>query len=401
MKSARAAWPLDESVTYLNHGTIGVTPKRVLAKQQQLRDEMERAPAAFLLREVTPMIGVDAKKRVGRLRAAAHEVAAFLGAAGDDLGFVVNVTAAVNAVLRSVKLAAGDEILVLEHAYGAIVNAANAVARGCGARVVTVAMPSPISPEGCVDVVRAAVSERTKLCILDHVTSGSALVLPIRAMVSAVREKSSALVCVDGAHAPGAIDVDISAIDADFYTANLHKWMWTPRSCGILWARRDRQRGAHLVDGHLHAPILSWGLDGGIVDELDWQGTLDPTAALASTEAIAMMREHGVAEVRGHNHALAMRAARTLNERLGATCDAPESMIGTMVTLQLPSSLGSTFEDAARMRDALWFDHKIEVQLFANNGALYTRISAQVYVDDDDIVHFARALEKLATPGSR
>jgi isopenicillin-N epimerase len=154
------------------------------------------------------------------------------------------------------------------------------------------------------------------------------------------------LVLVDGAHAPGAIALEIPALGVDWYAGNLHKWAWTPRSCGILWAAPDRQAG-------LHPPVVSWGLDKGYTIEFDWPGTRDPSAALAAPAALAYMRELGDAAVRNYNHALAWRAGLLLSERLGVPLVQDESQIGTMTTVALPARAGTSDADAQRLRDAL------------------------------------------------
>lgn len=384
---------LDPAIHYLNHGTVGATPRRVLRRQQELRDEMERQPAAFLLREATPMIRRADDEGAGRIRRAAEDVADFVGAEGDDLGFVVNVTAAVNAVLRSFAFAAGDEVVVFDHGYGAVINAARTITAASGARVVVANMPLAVSEDAVVAAFAAALTDHTRLAIIDHVTSGSALVLPVQRLVAAAHERGVA-VLIDGAHAPGAIDVDVTAIDADFYAANLHKWAWAPRSCGFLWAKRERQRG-------LHAPIISWGVDEGLSAELDWQGTLDPTPMLAAPEGLAMLRELGVDAVRAHNHDLAWRAAATLASRWGTTFTTPRSMVGTMVTVPLPSSFGSTRADAVRLRNRLLDEHRIEVQVHEQTCAdavvrLHVRVSAQIYVDESDITALGAAVPACA-----
>jgi isopenicillin-N epimerase len=311
-------------------------------------------------------------------------VAGFLGARGDDLVFVDNATAGVNAVLRSFPLATGDEILVLDHAYGAVANVAAFVARQRGAAVRTVALPWPPRPEAVVDAVAGALGPRTRLAIVDHVTSESALVLPLAEVASACRTHGVP-VLVDGAHAPGAIEVDIARLGVDWYSGNLHKWAWAPRSCGILWAAPERQAG-------LHPPVISWGLDQGFTAEFDWPGTRDPSPALAAPYAIAFMRELGVDAVRDYDHALAWQAGRLLSERFGTELPVDEAQVGTMVTVPLPERAGADREAAARLRDALLFEDHVEVQLHPHRGRLWVRVSAQIYNDTADVERLVTAL---------
>ncbi|HEY4220793.1 MAG TPA: aminotransferase class V-fold PLP-dependent enzyme, partial [Myxococcota bacterium] len=377
-------WLLDPAVTYLNHGTVGATPKRVLARQQQLRDEMERNPARFLLRELSNSSNVSPGRE--RVREAAASVAEFLGAHGEDLGFVHNATHGVAAVLRSLAFAPGDEVLILEHAYGAVHFAVDATATAAGARVVTVALPFPLtSPADAIAALARAVTNKTKLAVVDHITSGSALLLPIRDIVRALRERGVP-VLVDGAHVPGAIALDLVDIDADWYVGNLHKWMWTPRSCGFVWARKDRTRA-------VRGPVVSWGTMGGLAAELDWQGTLDPTPALAAPEAIAMMRELGVDDVRAWNHALAWRTGNALAQHFGTRVGGSKDVTGTMICVELPRRLGSTREDMVRVRDRLLAEHAIEIHLAPRAGSLWARISAQIYLADGDVMRLAPAVD--------
>ncbi|MCU0655298.1 MAG: aminotransferase class V-fold PLP-dependent enzyme [Polyangiaceae bacterium] len=385
-------WLLDPSYLYLNHGTVGATPRRVLDRQQQLRDEMERRPSAFLLREAVGMVGT-ASPGAGTIRQAAAEVATFVGAPARELGFVTNVTAGINAVLRAIPFQEGDEILLLDQAYGAIAAGAASIGGARGAVLTRATLPSPLLDEQqAVAAVEAALSPRTRLAILDHVTSSSALLLPIGAMVQAAQRRGVP-VLVDGAHAPGAVPLDVTAIGAEWYAANLHKWAWSPRSCGFLHARGDAHKG-------LHAPILSWGLDQGLTAELDWQGTYDPTPMLAAPEGIAMLRELGVEAVQRYNHRWAWEAACALRDELGAELLAAEGLVGTMATVALPAAFGATMEEAVRLRDALLGEERIEVQMHASGGRVHLRVSGQIYLGSEATEALVRALasRRLACP---
>jgi isopenicillin-N epimerase len=379
-------FPLDPSITYLNHGTVGVTPRRVLAAQQAIRDEIERQPSRFLLRELTaPSTSVGMPRaETPRLRVAAGEVAAFLGAKGDDLVFVDNATTGANAVLRSFPFAPGDEVLVTDLGYGGVTNAARFAARERGATVRTVTMPFPFRVAALADAIVDAAGPDTRLAIVDHISAESALVLPVADIAARLRTKGVATM-VDGAHAPGSIAVDIAALGVDWYVGNLHKWMWVPRSSGILWAAPERQ-------ATLHPPVISWGLDTDFATTFDLPGTRDPSPHLAAPAAIALFREWGVDAIRGYNHALALQAARHVSARWGTAFDTPDDLIGSMATVTLPPSLGSTREDAARLRDALLFEDHIEVPVHAYRGQLRARISAQIYNDMDDMERLAAAV---------
>jgi len=378
-------FPLDPALTYLNHGTVGVTPRRVLAAQQRFREQMETHPSRFLLRELTPLgLGLP-RSDPGRLRAAAAEVAAFVGARGEDLVFVDNATTGANAVLRSLDLRPGDEILVSDHGYGAVTNAALFTARERGAQVKTVTVPYPaFDPAALVAVVEAALRPRTRLLLIDHITSESALIFPVAELAARARAKGVS-VLVDGAHAPGAISLDVPALGVDYYTANLHKWAFAPKGCGFLWAAPSRQAA-------LHPPVISWGLDKGWVAEFDWVGTRDPSPWLCAPEGLGFLKDLGGAAVRERNHALAWEGAQALTTRWQTPLQVAAASLGTMATVPLPESLGDTKDDAARLRDALLFEDGIEVQLHAGRGRLWTRISAQVYNDRSDLDRLGEAV---------
>ncbi len=383
-RELRGLFGLDPAVTYLNHGTVGVTPRTVLDVQQHFRELMERQPSAFLLRELVSLVGVP-RREPGRLREAAALVAAFVGARAEDLVFVDNATTGVNAVLRSLDLRPGDELLLTDHNYGAVANAAGFHARERSAQVRTVSVPYPaFDPEALVASLDAALGPRTRLLLLDHITSESALILPVADIAARARAKGVS-VLVDGAHAPGAIPLDVSALGVDYYTANLHKWAFAPKGCGFLWAAPSRQAS-------LHPPVISWGLDQGFVAEFDWVGTRDPSPWLSAPAGLAFLKDLGGAAVQRHNHGLAWEAARRLTERWQTRLEIAEASVGTMASLPLPEAAGSTKDHAARLRDALLFEDRIEVQLHAAHGRLWTRVSAQVYNDRDDIDRLGEAV---------
>jgi isopenicillin-N epimerase len=381
-----ADWPLDPDVTYLNHGTVGVVPRRVLAFQQKLRDEMERQPSRFVLREAVSMIGIP-RAEPGRVRRAAESVAAFVGARGQDVVFVDNATSGATAVLRSLLLQPGDEVLVTDHGYGGITRVAQLVARERGAAVRTLAVPYPaFDPAQLLDHVESAIGSRARVLVVDHVSAESALVLPIADIAARCRAKG-VLVLVDGAHAPGMLALDVPALGVDFYVANLHKWACAPRSCGFLWAAPAHQ-------AMLHPAVVSWGLDRGFTAEFDFIGTRDTTMWLSAPEGIAFLRDLDFEAVRAYDHELVWQAAQLLRERWNLPFLPAESTTGSMITLPLPERLGSTPEAAQRLRDALLFEDHIEISVHAGHGRLFLRICAQVYNDMSDVERLAAAVAR-------
>lgn len=377
-------WCLDPDTTYLNHGTVGATPRRVLAVQQQIRDEIERRPARFLLRELT-LAHPAPWRSESRLREAIRPVAAFLGAQAEHIVFVPNVTLGTNAVLQSIRVQTGDEIVATSLAYGAVSLTLDAIARRTGVviRRVTPAFP-PTSAGAIVDDIRGALSDRTKLVVVDHVAANSALVLPV-ADIAAVCRDRGVPVLVDGAHAPGSVDVDIAALGVDYYAANLHKWAHAPRAVGILWAHPDHHKD-------LHHPVVSWGYGQGFPEEFELQATHDPSNALAAPAGIALFHEWGWPSVRGYMHRLAWDAGRLLTDRWGTSLTTPEGMVGAMITVPLPERAGATAADAEALRLALLEEDKIEVAVSASTGRLWARVSCQIYNDLDDVTRLADAV---------
>ena len=377
-------WLLDPDCTYLNHGTVGAPPRRVLQKQQALRDEMERQPARFMLRELN---GEHAMpwRAVTRLREASDQVAAFVGSRPDDLVFVPNVTTGMNAVLGSLPLGPGDEVVITDMAYGAITLTAGAVCERSGAVLRTVRLDYPTSDAaGVVEPIVAALTPQTRLVVIDHVTARTALVLPVAAVAAACHARGVP-VLVDGAHAPGAIPLDIPSLGVDWYSANLHKWAHAPRGCGILWAAPERQ-------SMLHFPVVSWGRNRGFRNEFEHTPTADPTSYLAAPEGIAMLHEWGFDACVAYMHDLAWEAAAMLTARWGTRFEIPRHMVGTMVTVPLPGEAGATEADAEDVRLALLVEDRIEVPLSAWSGRLWVRVSAQIYNDRADIDRLADAV---------
>ena len=386
----RAAWPLEPGLTYLNHGTVGVTPLRVLDGATRHPRRNRANPSRFLLRELCEIVVGQPQPRRPRLRQAADVVGEFVGARGDDLVFVDNTTTGANAVLRSFPLEARRR----DCRVGLWL-------RRCDARrdatpPASVARPS--APRRCPiqsNLARRSSTpsppprpKNTKLAVVDHVTSESALVLPLAAIAERFRARGVA-VLADGAHAPGAIPLDIPALGVDWYVGNLHKWLWVPRSSGILWASPDAA-GVASTGGRLV------GLERGFNAEFDMPGTRDPSPHLSAPAAIAFMHELGVDAVRQLQPRAGVEWRTVPVTDVANEFVTPEALIGTMATVMMPDSLGSSADDAARVRDALLFDHGIEVQVHAFRGRLYTRICGQIYNEMSDVHRLAEAAVALA-----
>lgn len=393
----RDRWPLDPAIVYLNHGTVGAAPHDVLRVQQALRDRMARQPSRFLLRDVTHALsGLSGGSAVGTatneptlVRAAARQVASFVGAASDDVVFVDNATSGVNTVLRAVPLASGDEILTTDQSYGAVMNAMRFVAARRGATVNFVEAPYPrFDADELVERIDRAIGPRTRLLVVDHVTSSTALVLPVAAIAERCRARG-VTVLVDGAHAPGAIPLDVPSLGVDYYTGNLHKWAQAPQTAAFLWAAPLRQDG-------LHPLVISWELGRGFTSEFDMVGTRDLTPWLAAPAGLRFLADLGFADVCRWNHDLAWQAGQLLAARWGTRLEVPESSVGTMIAVPAPSRFAGDAATASRLRDALLFTHGIEVHVYAALGHVWIRVSAQVYNERTDVERLADAVLALS-----
>jgi isopenicillin-N epimerase len=284
-------------------------------------------------------------------------------------------------------LVPGDEVAITDWAYGAVTLAAAAVCERSGATLRTVQVEYPVHDAG--DVVAAivrALTPRTKLVIVDHITARTALVLPV-ADIAAACHAHGVPVLVDGAHAPGSRPLDIPSLGVDWYAANLHKWAHAPRSCGFLWAAPERQ-------SILHASVVSWGRNGGFRREFEHTATADPTSLLAAPEGIALLREWNFDACVRYMHDLAADAATMLTERWRTPFETPRGMVGAMVTVPVPQALGSTDADATQLRLALLVEDHIEVHLHAWRGRLWIRVCTQVYNDHSDIERLAEAVAR-------
>jgi isopenicillin-N epimerase len=370
----RTEWDLDPGFLTVNHGSFGATPLAVQAVQRAWQTQMERQPSRFMS-TVYP----------AAIRQAAETLGSFLNANGQDIVFVDNATTGCNAVLRSLPVLSGQDVLILSHAYGAVHNAVRYVTEAAGARITKAAIPFPGPTEdSLIAAVTTAITPRTCLAVIDHITSGSAIVLPARRIVAACHA-AGVPVLIDGAHAPGQIDLDLTAIGADWYVGNCHKWLCAPKGCAFLHAAPERQQG-------LHPGTISHGYGQGFLAEFDWTGTTDPSRFLAVTEAIAFHNRLGGAAMRERNRALAAEAADLIARRLNtprwnAQVGTQGPVAGAMATVRLPVG-DSTPARALAIRRRL-MELGTDSPVHALDGALWLRISGFAYNDLDDYARLA------------
>jgi len=368
---------LDPKTIFLNHGSFGSCPRPVLEYQIVLRERLERQPVQFLVRELEDL-----------LDQARGELARFVGGCADDLVFVQNATTGVNTVLRSLRFEPGDELLVTDHEYNACRNALDFVAQLWRARVVVASIPFPLqTADQITEAVLAGVTSRTRLVLLDHVTSQTGLILPIERLVCSLNQRGIDTL-VDGAHAPGMVPLDLQRIGAAYYTGNCHKWICAPKGAGFLYVREDRQ--------HLIRPLaISHGGNSPRKDrsrfliEFGWTGTLDPSACLSIPEAlrcIGALLPGGWPEVMSRNRALALAGRKTICRALNINLPCPDELIGSLASIPIadanatdaaPSS--PLYSDPLQDRLRLEFGIEVPIIPWPAPPKRLLRISAQIY----------------------
>jgi isopenicillin-N epimerase len=372
---------LAPNLVYLNHGGFGATPKSVLAEKKRVLEEIENNPVEFLSH---------------RIRAAWHQVsekiAAQFALQANSLAIVDNATDGIEAVLRSLRLKAGDEILITSMTYGAVQMAARHIAEKQGAKITTAKFrfPDP-DPEQCIEAIARAITPRAKIAILDHITSATALLMPLKEMIAVCRDRDVS-VLVDGAHAPGQIALDIPGLKADWYVGNLHKWYFVPRGCGFLWAAPGREDG-------LMPNVLSWDISQPFPSNFAWTGTRDPSNWLVVSAAFDFMARFGETAVREHNHRLIRDAIAVLKDMWRVRVTTPDVMTAAMTLVPVPHGLpyAGTDEGRNRLEVDLKDQHQIVVNpSFAHEDRIWLRITAQMYNAIADYEKLGKAVLALS-----
>jgi isopenicillin-N epimerase len=369
-------WLLDPEIIFLNHGAFGACPRRVLEFQGEWRARMERQPLQFLARELET-----------HLDSARESLAQFVGAETDDLVFVPNATNGVNTILRSLDFQPGDELLTTDHEYNASRNALDFVAERSGARVVVAKIPFPFHNEDeLIMPILECVTARTKLALIDHITSQTGIVLPIAEIVSRLNARGIDTL-VDGAHAPGMVPLNLKKIGAAYYTGNCHKWLCAPKGAALLYVRRDKQK-------FIRPLTISHGANSARKDrsrfliEFGWQGTFDPSAVLSVPEAIRFIGSQmpgGWPEIMARNRALALAARKILCAGLKISEPCPEEFISSLAAIPIPDASKGALPklpfNEYPLQDALRTKHQIEVPVISWPAPpkRLLRISAQLY----------------------
>jgi isopenicillin-N epimerase len=367
-------WGLDPAVRHINHGSFGATSRAVLDEQLRWQQLMEANPARFFMTELP-----------GHLRDVAAVIASFVGTEPDRLAFVENATSGTSAVLRGLDFQRGDEILTTDHVYNALRNTIRYVADRTGAILREVAIPVPtVDPAILIEAIRSGINGRTSLVVIDHITSASATTFPVEAIVKVCRERGVP-VLVDGAHAPGMIDLDIDAIGADWYVGNCHKWLCAPKGAAFIVVSRAPA-------AVIHPLAISHAYGQGFPVEFDKIGTRDATAWLSIPAAIRFHEGLGGEVLRARNRKVALAVAGTIASSTGMSAACAPALCQAMVALRLPGQLHATREVAARIHDDLYERHGFEAAITTVGGSLYLRISVQAYNDESDFEGLGEAV---------
>ena len=380
-----AHFSLDPNVLYLNHGAFGACPRVVQEVQREYRDRLEKNPVHFFMRELARLL--DETRAV---------LGPFLGANPDDLGFVPNATAGVNAVISALEFEPGAEIVINDHTYPACRNAVQywAARRGLEVRIAKLPFPTP-SAEALSQAILEQVTERTQLVLLDHVTSPSGLIMPLESLVRTLHERGIDTL-VDGAHGPGMLPLALERLGAAYYTGNLHKWCCAPKGAAFLWVRCDRQ-------ALIHPLVISHGWAAARTDrsrfllEFDWPGTLDASAILSVPSALSFLGglfPGGFPALYAYNKALALSGRNTLCAALGTAPPAPDALIGSLAVALFPEHTPKVPTPDALYNALVARGIEVPIVPFPGHPSGFVRIAAQVYNSQSDFAVLGEALKE-------
>ncbi|QDU75772.1 Isopenicillin N epimerase [Bremerella volcania] len=372
---------LDPDVVFLNHGSFGACPRLVFDQYQRWQRELERQPVRFLQREL-PQLLADARR----------QLAEYLGAHSTEVVLVPNPTFAANTIARCLPLGAGDEVLISDQEYGACRFAFQYAAQKKGFRVVEQSIPLPVeSDEAIVEAFWQGVTKDTRLIFISHITSTTALTLPVAKICQRARD-AGILTMIDGAHAPGQIDVNLKEIGADFYTATCHKWMCAPKGSGFFFVREDRQ---HLVEplvvGWGWGPEKTFHRENEFISNHEWLGTHDPAAYLAVPAAIAWHKEHFTSEARERSREFARLAVNLASQIDGIERVHPDAFFQQMGLIDITAK---KVDDHVQFKSRLYDAYKIEVPVIRWRDRTLIRVSTHAYTTEDHIHTFAQALKE-------
>ncbi|MGK7944299.1 MAG: aminotransferase class V-fold PLP-dependent enzyme [Microcystaceae cyanobacterium] len=386
LSSLKNLWALDPSITFLNHGSFGACPTAVIEQQQCLRFEMERNPVEFLHRQLPE-----------RLEASRHKIADFLKINPNHLVFVPNATHGVNTVLQSIPWQEGDEVIVTNHGYRACRNALEKVAKQHYLNIKTVELPLiGINSDFVTQKVIDAVSPRTRLLMIDHITSATGLIFPIKAIAKELIPRDIEIL-VDGAHSAGSIPVNLSELGVTYYTTNAHKWLCAPKGAACLYVADHRiSQVSPLCTSH--APSLAHSAQELFTLSFDWTGTYDPSAYLMIPFAIdylASLVEGGWPVIWERNFQLAHQARDYLCHALAIVPPCSDEMFATLATLPIPVPIEQPIPEISALQKQLFNEWQIEIPVIPNPniGCYMIRLSAFLYNNFEEYQKLGQALQ--------
>ncbi|MCG8586567.1 MAG: aminotransferase class V-fold PLP-dependent enzyme [Pirellulales bacterium] len=371
-------WDIPSGLTYLNHGSYGLSPRVVQEHRARLSAELGQNPMAFFGRRQETL-----------LQKATSVLAEFIGCREENLVMLDNATTGMNVVATNIPLSAGDEVLITNHAYGAVVRTWQRACQGADAMLVTASVPfPPESDDQVIESIASSITSRTRILVVSHVSSMTATILPV-AGICAEAERRGIATCIDGPHAPAHVPLDVSSIGCDYYVASCHKWLCAPLGTGFLYAREP-------AEPPLEPLVMSWGRVQPAVpeiwrEEFWWSGTRDLAAYLTVPTAIEFMRSHGLADFRKLTHDLAMYACERVSRVTQCEPFLPErdDWFGSMMPLPLPDC------DTATLMHTLAATHSIEVPAYRWEGRPILRVSCHLYNDREQIDRLANAMSEL------
>ena len=376
----RSLFLLDPDLAFLNHGSFGACPSPVFEEYQRWQRKFEGSPVEH-----------HARKFPALMRTAREDLGKYVNADPLDLVFVTNATVGVHIVARSFELGSGDEMLTTDHEYGACDRMWEFLRRKQGFSIRRVEIPVPVTTqENVLRRIVAGMNDRTKILFISHITSPTALTLPVKELCQIARERGI-ITLVDGAHSIGQIDLDLQEVNADFYTSNLHKWLCAPKGSAFLHARRDMQ-------DLLNPFVVSWGWeakeggDSTFIDHHEYRGTREIASALTTGTAIKFQNEHDWSSVRKECHELVVEARLILSTKFGFTPLSPDSpeWFTQMCAFFLPDHI-----DGYLLQQRLFDEHKVEIPVFDWNGKQTIRISVQGYNNRNDLERLYQGIEEI------
>jgi len=371
-------WMLDPNIHYLNHGSFGARRLEIFEKQVFYKEQFERDPIDFL------------DRNEALLESSRANIAYFLGASLSGFGFVDNATTGVGSVMNSVSLSPGDEVATTNHVYNGVRQLLKHHARKNSLLYREIPIQIPIdSSEHIIKLITKGLSDKTKLLVIDHVASASSILFPVLEITKICRERGI-LVLVDGAHAPGMLDLNISSLDPDWYVGNLHKWICSPLGAAFVWANETKQKTTRPL-------TISHNLDQGMASEFSWQGTRDISAWLCASDAVLLGQSLGWDKIRSTNHNQAVKFQEILTESWNVMPFSPLDgcLIGSMVTVELPNRAPQEMNDCLKLSERLYREYNIEIPIFEFQNRGCARISSQLYVTSENLNQFIDALREI------